>query len=170
MTDLSEKTGVDTLLGPYAAYCLAVVKHKEPAGKCSVALDEVFPDNESPKSLLSMPQDYKYSMPGQSTKTKLARGAISRSRPYLLVFSAHNTGALKRNDIAHCKIAAKYNLLDLSFTLANHRTRFQNKGTVVTTLSTLQSTFSEDMPGFTIGKKNDTVEQFQKEYLWNPWC
>jgi hypothetical protein len=32
MTDLSEKTGVDTLLGPYSAYCLAVVKHKEVRG------------------------------------------------------------------------------------------------------------------------------------------
>ncbi|TVY61224.1 Reducing polyketide synthase DEP5 [Fusarium oxysporum f. sp. cubense] len=112
---------------------------------------------ESPKSLLSMPQNYRYSMPGQSTKTKLARGAINRSRPYLLVFSAHDTGALKRNAIAHGKVAAKYSLLDLSFTLANHRTRFQSKGMVIMTPSTLQSTFTDDMPGFIVGKKNETA-------------
>ncbi|KAF5665736.1 polyketide synthase [Fusarium circinatum] len=62
---------------------------------------------ESPKSLLSMPQNYKYSMHGHSTKTKLARGAVNRSRPYLLVFSAHDAGALKRNAVAHGKVAAK---------------------------------------------------------------
>ncbi|RKK69506.1 Lovastatin diketide synthase mokB [Fusarium oxysporum] len=112
---------------------------------------------ESPKSLLSMPQNYRYSMPGQSTKTKLARGAINRSRPYLLVFSAHDAGALKRNAIAHGKVAAKYSLLDLSFTLANHRTRFQSKGMVITTPSTLQSTFTDDIPGFIVGKKNETA-------------
>nr|ART35008.1 polyketide synthase [Fusarium bulbicola] len=110
---------------------------------------------ESPKSLLSMPQDYKYSMHGHSTKTKLARGAVNRSRPYLLVFSAHDAGALKRNAIAHGKVAAKYSLLDLSFTLANHRTRFQSKGMVITTPGTLQSTFADDMPSFIVGKKNE---------------
>ncbi|KAF5540999.1 polyketide synthase [Fusarium mexicanum] len=110
---------------------------------------------ESPKSLLSMPQNYKYSMHGHSTKTKLAQGATNRSRPYLLMFSAHDAGALKRNAIAHGKVAAKYSLLELSFTLANHRPRFQSKGIVITTPSTLQSTFADDMPGFIIGKKNE---------------
>ncbi|KAI1026381.1 hypothetical protein LB503_012851 [Fusarium chuoi] len=112
---------------------------------------------ESPKSLLRMPQNYRYSMHGHSTKTKLARGAVNRSRPYLLVFSAHNAGALKRNAIAHGQVADKYSLLDLSFTLANHRTQFQNKGMIITTPSTLQSTFTEDMPDFMVGKKNDTA-------------
>nr|ART35027.1 polyketide synthase [Fusarium verticillioides] len=112
---------------------------------------------ESPKSLLSMPQHYKYSMHGHSMKTKLARGAVNRSRPYLLVFSAHDTGALKRNAMAHGKVAAKYSLLDMSFTLANHRTRFQSKGFAITTPSTLQSTFTDDMPGFIVGKKNETA-------------
>ncbi|KAF5698709.1 polyketide synthase [Fusarium mundagurra] len=87
---------------------------------------------ESPKSLLSMPQNYKYSMHGHCVKTKLARGAVNRSRPYLLVFWAYDTGALKRNPIAHGKVAAKYNLLDISFTIANHRTRFQSKGMPMT--------------------------------------
>ncbi|KAF4958443.1 hypothetical protein FGADI_2365 [Fusarium gaditjirri] len=114
---------------------------------------------ESPKSLLSMPQNYKYSMHGHSTKAKLARGAVNRSRPYLLVFSAHEAGALKRNAIAHGKVAAKYSLLDLSFTLANHRTRFQSKGMVITTPSTLQSTFIDDMPGFIVSKKNETARR-----------
>ncbi|KAF5647464.1 polyketide synthase [Fusarium sp. NRRL 52700] len=112
---------------------------------------------ESPKSLLSMPQNYKYSMHGHSTKTKLARGAVNRSRPYLLVFSAHDAGALKRNALAHGKVAAKYSLLDLSFTLANHRTRFPSKGMLITTPSTLQSTFTDEMPDFIIGKKNETA-------------
>ncbi|KAF4494561.1 polyketide synthase [Fusarium agapanthi] len=112
---------------------------------------------ESPKSLLRMPQNYKYSMHGHSTKTKLARGVVNRSRPYLLVFSAHDAGALKRNAIAHGKVAAKYSVLDLSFTLANHRTRFQSKGMVITTPSTLQSTFTDNMPGFIVGKKNETA-------------
>ncbi|KAF5651820.1 polyketide synthase [Fusarium sp. NRRL 25303] len=72
------------------------------------------------------------------------------------VFSAHDAGALKRNAIAHGQVADKYSLLDLSFTMANHRTQFQNKGMIITTPSTLQSTFTDDMPDFKVGKKNDT--------------
>ncbi|OHE97149.1 hypothetical protein CORC01_07590 [Colletotrichum orchidophilum] len=112
---------------------------------------------ESPKSLLVSPQSYKYSMPGTTTKGKLARGAVNRNRPYLLVFSAHEAGALKRNLAALGKVAAEYSLLDLSHTLANHRTRFQSKGMVVTTPATLHGTFVSGTPDLVLADKKETA-------------
>ncbi|KAF1841194.1 polyketide synthase [Cucurbitaria berberidis CBS 394.84] len=110
---------------------------------------------ESPNSLLALPQSYKYSMPGATTKGKLARGAVNRNRPYLLVFSAHEMGALKRNAAAHGKVAEDYSLLDLSHTLANHRTRFQSKGMVVTTPATLHEDFINDSPKLVLANRKE---------------
>ncbi|KAK2612303.1 Reducing polyketide synthase dep5 [Conoideocrella luteorostrata] len=112
---------------------------------------------ESSKSLVASAQNYKYLMPGSITKAKLACGAINRDRPYLLVFSAHDTGTLKRNAAAHGKVAERYSLLDLSHTLANHRTRFQSKTMVVTTQATLQMTFGDEMPDFVAANKKETA-------------
>ncbi|KAH8692502.1 polyketide synthase [Phaeosphaeriaceae sp. PMI808] len=112
---------------------------------------------ESPKSLLAWPQSYKYSMPGTITKCKLARGAVNRSRPYLLVFSAHEMGALKRNAATHGKVAADYSLLDLSHTLANHRTRFQSKGMVVTTPATLHQDIVKDTPNLVLADRKESA-------------
>ncbi|KXH50581.1 hypothetical protein CSAL01_11461 [Colletotrichum salicis] len=112
---------------------------------------------ESPKSLLASPQSYKYSMPGRTSKGKLARGTVNRNRPYLLVFSAHETGALKRNLAALGKVAADYSLLDFSYTLANHRTRFPSKGMVVTTPATLHGTFINGTPELALADKKETA-------------
>ncbi|CCF33226.1 hypothetical protein CH063_00138 [Colletotrichum higginsianum] len=111
---------------------------------------------ESPRSLLVAPQSYKYSMAGTTTRGKVARGAVNRNRPYLFVFSAHEMGALRRNVAAHGKVAANYSLLDLSYTLANHRTRFQSKGMVVTTPATLPGTFVDGIPDFVLSDKKET--------------
>ncbi|GJD04908.1 KR domain-containing protein [Colletotrichum higginsianum] len=111
---------------------------------------------ESPRSLLVAPQSYKYSMAGTTTRGKVARGAVNRNRPYLFVFSAHEMGALRRNVVAHGKVAANYSLLDLSYTLANHRTRFQSKGMVVTTPATLPGTFVDGIPDFVLSDKKET--------------
>ncbi|KAF4990933.1 hypothetical protein FGRMN_8171 [Fusarium graminum] len=112
---------------------------------------------ESPRSLLAAPQTYKYSLPGSSNRSKLARGAVNQNRPYLLVFSAHDMGALKRNVAAHSRVTANYSLLDLSYTLANHRTRLQHKGTIVTTSATLDTTFGENTSALVTTKGNETA-------------
>lgn len=82
---------------------------------------------------------------------------MNRNRSYLLVFSAHELGALKRNAVAHGEVAANYSLLDLSYTLANHRTRFQSKGMVVTTPATLHRTFINNIPDFVLADKKETA-------------
>ncbi|EXF75878.1 hypothetical protein CFIO01_00363 [Colletotrichum fioriniae PJ7] len=112
---------------------------------------------ESPRSLLASPQAYKYSMPGNTSKGKLARGTVNRNRPYLLVFSAHEIGALKRNLAALGKVAVDYSLLDLSYTLANHRTRFPSKGMLVTTPATLHGTFINGTPELALADRKETA-------------
>nr|D2E9X0.1 RecName: Full=Reducing polyketide synthase DEP5; AltName: Full=Depudecin biosynthesis cluster protein 1 [Alternaria brassicicola]ACZ57548.1 polyketide synthase [Alternaria brassicicola] len=112
---------------------------------------------ESPNSLLAFPQSYQYSMPGTTTKSKLARGAVKRNRPYLLVFSAHEIGALKRNATAYGRVAANYSLLDLSYTLANHRTRFHSKGMVVTTPASLHEDIVNGSPNLVLAHKKETA-------------
>ncbi|KAJ0295368.1 hypothetical protein COL516b_012632 [Colletotrichum fioriniae] len=112
---------------------------------------------ESPRSLLASPQAYKYSMPGNTSKGKLARGTVNRNRPYLLLFSAHEIGALKRNLAALGKVAVDYSLLDLSYTLANHRTRFPSKGMLVTTPATLHGTFINGTPELALADRKETA-------------
>ncbi|KAF7524694.1 hypothetical protein G7054_g11326 [Neopestalotiopsis clavispora] len=69
------------------------------------------------------------------------RRALERKRPFLLPFSAHDKATLRRNIDAHGKIAPKYNLLDLSYTLGTRRSNLQSKGFAVASYSNLSSTF-----------------------------
>ncbi|EER28768.1 polyketide synthase, putative [Coccidioides posadasii C735 delta SOWgp] len=71
------------------------------------------------------------------------RGTFSRKRPYLLVFSAHNKPTLSQNIEAYGKVAEKYNLLDLSYTLGNRRSRLASRAYVVTSDATLVSDFKD---------------------------
>jgi acyl transferase domain-containing protein len=68
---------------------------------------------ESSRSLLAIPQSYKYNKPEKRARSKSIRGAANRNRPYLLTFSAHNAQTLKRNNQAHGKVIPNYSLLDL---------------------------------------------------------
>jgi acyl transferase domain-containing protein len=82
---------------------------------------------ESADSLLSLPQKYTYRYHQDKSNVRAIRGDFNRNRPYLLLFSAHDKLALKRNMLVHSAILKKYQLLDISNTLANHRTYFAAK-------------------------------------------
>lgn len=86
-------------------------------------------------------------------KIKSPRGAFSRKRPFLLKFSARDKPTLKRNIAAHGQVAAKYNLLNLSYTLANRRSRLQSKAFVVTSHASLVSAFQNNMEAFVFAEK-----------------
>ena len=82
-----------------------------------------------------------------------SRRAHDQNRAYLLPFSAHDKPTLKRNIEAYGKVAANYNLLDLSHTLATRRSNLQSKGFVVATDATLKSAFSNNGESFTFAEK-----------------
>lgn len=86
-------------------------------------------------------------------KIKSPRGVFSRKRPFLLTFSAHDKPTLKRNIAAHRQVAAKYNLLDLSYTLANRRSRLQSKAFVVASHVSLDNAFQNNMEAFVFAEK-----------------
>ena len=76
--------------------------------------------------------NYKYWSPDkQNRKVKIPRSAFDRNRPFLLLFSAHDKATLKSNIDAHGKIARHYQLLDLSYTLANRRSRLSSRAFAV---------------------------------------
>ena len=59
------------------------------------------------------------------------RGGVARKRPHLLLFSAHDTATLRRNNLALSKVVSNYDLHDLSRTLANHRSKLGHRGFAV---------------------------------------
>ena len=87
------------------------------------------------------------------TKAKAPRGTFNRKRAFLLPFSAHDKATLKRNIAATGKAAGQYNLLDLSYTLANRRSRFPSRGYAVTSYASLEGTFSSTAETFTFADK-----------------
>ncbi|KAH8195328.1 hypothetical protein TruAng_010496 [Truncatella angustata] len=84
------------------------------------------------------------------------RRALERKRPFLLPFSAHDKATLRRNIEAHGKIAPKYNLLDLSYTLGTRRSNLQSKGFAVASYSNLSSTFDNVSETFRFADKKKT--------------
>lgn len=88
---------------------------------------------------------------GQS-KAK-SRRARQQKQPFLIPFSAHDKSTLKRNIDAIGKVAGKYDLLDLSYTLANRRSNLQSKGFVVATGATLKSVFTNSAESFSFAEK-----------------
>jgi len=86
-------------------------------------------------------------------KIKTPRGAYNRKRSFLLPFSAHDKATLKRNIAAYGKVAGRYNLLDLSYTLANRRSRFPSRGFVVTSHASLHDVFSNNAEAFAFADK-----------------
>ena len=86
-------------------------------------------------------------------KSKVPRGAYNRNRPLLLPFSAHDKATLKRNIAAYSKVAINYNLLDLSYTLANRRSRLGSKGFVVANHANLESSLGNNAEDFVFAEK-----------------
>ncbi|KAM7189490.1 hypothetical protein V8F20_010118 [Naviculisporaceae sp. PSN 640] len=93
---------------------------------------------ESADSLLALPQTYKLA---RKNPNRTANHDRDPNRPFLLPFSAHDVSALKRNIEALAAVTSDYNLLDLSYTLANCRTRFSARGFVVTSRETMGNAF-----------------------------
>ncbi|KAI0886565.1 KR domain-containing protein [Annulohypoxylon maeteangense] len=81
------------------------------------------------------------------------RRAVERKRSFLLPFSAHDKATLRRNIDAHGKVAAKYNLLDLSYTLSNRRSSLPSKAYAVASYNSLNSVFNSVSENFTFADK-----------------
>ncbi|KAI1387727.1 KR domain-containing protein [Hypoxylon trugodes] len=113
---------------------------------------------ESAESLLKTEQTYKYidNHDVDSQPRRVPRRAAHRKRPFLLPFSAHDKPTLLKNIAAHGKVASKYDLLDLSYTLANRRSVLSSKGFAVVSYSTLDDIFSNAAANFTIAEKKKT--------------
>ena len=111
---------------------------------------------ESADSFPLQPQAYKYNASPKRLKAKSPRGAFNRNRPYLLPFSAHDKQTLKRNIEAYGGIADDYNLLDLSYTLANRRTHFPSRGIVVASHANINKVFKDNLQEFVFAEKKET--------------
>lgn len=105
---------------------------------------------EGADSLLPFEQTYRDS---EKRVNKTPRSAFNRNRPFLLLFSAHDKVTLKNNIAAHGSIAHRYNLHDLSYTLANRRTNLQYRGFTVASHTNLEKCFRNDAEDFTIAEK-----------------
>lgn len=105
---------------------------------------------EGADSLLPFEQTYRDS---EKRINKKPRGAINRNRPFLLLFSAHDSVTLKNNIAAYSTIAHRHNLHDLSYTLANRRTNLHCRGFTVASQTNLEKCFSNDGEAFTIAEK-----------------
>ena len=99
------------------------------------------------------PKNYKYWSPEkQNRNVKIPRSAFHRNRPFLLLFSAHDKATLKSNIDAHGKVACRYNLLDLSYTLANRRSQLSSRAFAVANHANLNTTFNKQQ-GFCFAEK-----------------
>ncbi|KAI1381386.1 putative polyketide synthase [Hypoxylon crocopeplum] len=99
-------------------------------------------------------QTYKYIDPTTNAKRlHVPRRAALRKRPFLLPFSAHDKATLKRNIEAHGQVVDKYNLLDLSYTLANRRSVLGSKAFTVASHNTVTEMFSNIASAFTFAEK-----------------
>ena len=104
--------------------------------------------------MLRQHQTYKYiDNNGPQKQLRAPRRAFQRKRPFLLPFSAHDKPTLKRNIDAHGKIVDKYNLLDLSYTLANRRSVLQSKAFTVASHATADEVFQNAATSFTFAEK-----------------
>jgi len=108
---------------------------------------------ESVDSFLTEPQTYKRGSSQEKLKSKSPRAAFNHYRPFLLPFSAHDKPTLKRNIEALGAIQGHYNLLDLSYTLANRRTHFASRGIVVASHATVEDAFKNNLKEFTFADK-----------------
>ncbi|EED18128.1 polyketide synthase, putative [Talaromyces stipitatus ATCC 10500] len=91
-----------------------------------------------------------------SSTMKPPRGAFSRNRPFLLPFSAHDRPTLDANIKALSRVASHYNLLDLSYTLSNRRSRLASRGYVVASYATLDSVLDNAAKDFSFAEKKKT--------------
>ncbi|EJP63776.1 polyketide synthase, putative [Beauveria bassiana ARSEF 2860] len=72
-------------------------------------------------------------------------------RPFLITMSAHDETTLRRNITAHAAIASDYHLVDLAYTLNQHRSRFNFRGFTVIEPGKVTKNFNVDK--FSYGRK-----------------
>lgn len=84
------------------------------------------------------------------------RGLFNQKRPYLLPFSAHDKQTLLQNVDAYAKVVGDYNLLDVSYTLANRRSRLPSRGFVVSTPDSVTKAFGNLTENFSFADKKKT--------------
>lgn len=112
---------------------------------------------EEAASMLRVGQTYRYvdnnAPEDQRNKVTAPRRAVHRKRPFLLPFSAHDKSSLLRNIEAHGKVADKYNLFDLSWTLATRRSKHATKAFTVASHKTLNDAFGDITSGFKFSDK-----------------
>ncbi|TVY85299.1 Reducing polyketide synthase DEP5 [Lachnellula suecica] len=111
---------------------------------------------EASEFLVKHSQKYIFLDSNNPQKLRAPRRSLQRKRPFLLPFSAHDKGTLQRNIDAHGKIVGKYNLLDLSYTLANRRSVLQSKAFTVASHSIIKEAFSNAAASFTFADKKKT--------------
>ncbi|KAI1842798.1 hypothetical protein JX266_010974 [Neoarthrinium moseri] len=112
---------------------------------------------EAADSLLKREQTYKYvDVNTEKRRKKGPRRAAHKKRPFLLPFSAHDRPTLQRNIAAHAKVAANYDLLDLSHTLSSRRSVLASKGFTVASHKNLEEIFSNVSTSFTFADKKKT--------------
>jgi acyl transferase domain-containing protein/NADPH:quinone reductase-like Zn-dependent oxidoreductase len=95
-------------------------------------------------------------VPGYShgqKKLKTGRGVFNQKRPFLLPFSAHDKPTLMRNIEAYKKVVGNYELLDLSYTLANRRSKLPSRGFVVSDHESVVSAFGNVGENFVFAEK-----------------
>lgn len=98
-------------------------------------------------------KDYTYWTSGKpNKKARVPQHAIYRHRPFLLPFSAHDKTTLKANIDAHGKVADRYTLLDLSYTLANWRSQMSSWAFAVASHANIDSVFHKQ-EGFHYAEK-----------------
>ena len=90
---------------------------------------------------------------GQAKKT--ATYKYTTSRPFLIGFSAHDKATLTRNIVAHAKVADKYYLADLAYTLLSKRTKFPQKAFTVAREGTEAEDFATT--SFKFGSTGKTI-------------
>ncbi|KAH8698986.1 putative polyketide synthase [Talaromyces proteolyticus] len=91
-----------------------------------------------------------------SSIVKPPRGAFNRNRYFLLPFSAHDRPTLDANIKAFSDVTSQYNLLDLSYTLSNRRSRLASRGYVVASYATLDSELANAAKNFSFAEKKKT--------------
>lgn len=108
---------------------------------------------EAAESLIREHQTYKYIDDNGPRRLHTPRRAALRKRPFLIPFSAHDTHTLKRNIEAHGRVVGKYNLLDLSYTLAKRRSVLQSKAFTVASHINANDVFKNIASSFTFAEK-----------------
>ncbi|ORY03478.1 hypothetical protein BCR34DRAFT_492333 [Clohesyomyces aquaticus] len=90
---------------------------------------------------------------GQKRAKRGDRGVFNQRRPYLLPFSAHDKPTLLRNIEAYSKVVDDYNLLDLSYTLSNRRSKLASRGFAVCSPDNVTKAFGNIAENFIFADK-----------------